>query len=132
VVQASLFGSTAAAGNTSTTCPVGQVPDAVSKQCTPPCPDNSPRVGGVCADPKSSACPPGFVNTSGRCVVAAPDRTGSDPQTGIGYVCGPAGCTYAWKKGVLGCLQETCSLSCPSPRFLASVNVEKKTISCTE
>ncbi|HEU4538403.1 MAG TPA: hypothetical protein VFS00_29990, partial [Polyangiaceae bacterium] len=74
----------------------------------------------------------GFVNTTGRCVVAAPDRVGNDPQTKIAYVCGTAGCTYTWLKGTLGCRELSCSISCPAPKFLAAVSPEKQTISCTE
>lgn len=115
-----------------TACADGQVPDAVTKACAPACPDKSPRTSGVCPDPKQSGCAPGFVNVTGHCVVAAPDKQGSDPGTGLVYACGAAGCTYGWKKGTLGCLQAQCSLSCPAPKFLAAVNVAKKTVSCTE
>ncbi|MCU0684681.1 MAG: hypothetical protein MUF34_20945 [Polyangiaceae bacterium] len=114
-------------------CPQGQAPDTVTKRCTPACPDKSPRTNGVCPAPSSTdGCPPGFVNTTGRCVVAAPDRVGTDPQTRIAYVCGPAGCTYTWLKGTLGCRELSCSISCPSPKFLAAVSPEKQTVSCTE
>jgi hypothetical protein len=135
VIEGYLVHATVAAGPTTgtgpTTCPPNQVPDAVTKQCTPPCPDKSPRTNGVCPDPKN-ACPAGFVNTTGRCVVAAPDRSGVDATTNVAYACGPAGCTYTWQKGTLGCLEATCSLSCASPKFLAAINVKDKTISCTE
>jgi papain like protease len=115
-------------------CPQGQAPDAVTKQCAPACPDKSPRTNGVCPTPNNNGgCPPGFVNTTGRCVVAAPDRAGLDPQTKIVYACGQAGCTYTWPRGVLGCRDlKGCSLSCAAPKFLAAVSVEQKTISCTE
>ncbi len=113
------------------TCPAGQVPDAATKACSAPCPDGSPRVSGACADPKST-CPPGFVSTGGKCVVAAPTTTGSDPGTGISYACGAAGCTYSWKKGTLGCKDSICSQSCPAPKHLLAVNAAKKTVTCTE
>lgn len=114
-----------------TTCPAGQVPDAVTKACGAPCPDKSPKVNGACADPKAS-CPTGFVQTGGKCVVAAPTTTGSDPSTGISFACGAAGCTYSWKKGTLGCKDDVCSQSCPSPKHLLAVNAAKKTVTCTE
>lgn len=114
------------------TCPEGQVPDAGTKACAPACSDKSPRTNGVCPDAKKGGCAPGFVNVTGHCVVAAPDKTGSDPQTGLAFACGAAGCTYTWKKGTLGCTQTACSQSCPAPKFLAAVNVAKKTITCTE
>lgn len=123
--------ATAIAAPLPATCPAGTVPDSVTKQCAPACPDKSPRNNGVCADPKST-CPPGFVNTTGRCVVAAPTTTGSDPSTGVSFVCGAAGCTYAWPKGKLGCTEATCSISCPAPKHLAAVNTAKRTVTCTE
>ena len=132
VVQAQPATVTTPAVTPPTTCADGQVPDAVTKVCAPACPDKSPRTSGVCPDPKQSGCPTGFVNVTGHCVVAAPDKQGSDPGTGLSYACGAAGCTYGWKKGVLGCTQATCSLSCPAPKFLAAVNVAKKTVACTE
>ncbi|HEU4404790.1 MAG TPA: C1 family peptidase [Polyangiaceae bacterium] len=117
----------------SAACPQGQAPDVVTKRCAPACPDKSPRTNGVCPAPsQNDGCPPGFVNTTGRCVVAAPDRVGTDPQTKIAYVCGPAGCTYTWLRGTLGCRELSCSLSCPAPKFLAAVSLEKNTVSCTE
>ncbi|MFO0659581.1 MAG: C1 family peptidase [Polyangiaceae bacterium] len=118
--------------STPATCPNGTVPDATTGQCAPPCPDHSPRNNGVCASSGASTCPPGFVNTTGVCVVAAPTQSGMDQTTGIAYICGAAGCTYTWPKGTLGCPGVACSISCPAPKFLAAVNVEKKTISCTE
>lgn len=130
VVQASL--ATALGAAQPATCPAGTVPDAATKQCAPACPDKSPRNNGVCADAKAAACPPGFVNTTGRCVVAAPTTSGSDPGTGIAYTCGAAGCTYTWPKGKLGCNEPTCSLSCPAPKHLAAVNAAKRTVTCTE
>lgn len=129
VVQAAPAG---AATGVVSSCQPGLVPDAVTKVCAPPCADGSPRVNSVCADPKSAACPAGFVNTSGACVVAAPERTAVDSTTGVRYVCGAAGCTYFWDKGTLGCAEATCSMSCPAPKFLASINIEKKTVTCTE
>jgi len=131
VVHASLA-SSPAPGSVATTCPAGQVPDAVTKQCAPPCPDKSPRTNGVCADARVAGCAPGFVNTTGRCVPAAPDRSGSDPATGVSYVCGPAGCIYTWQKGTLGCQQQTCGISCPAPKYLAAINKTQKTVTCTE
>jgi hypothetical protein len=114
-------------------CPQGQAPDSVTKRCALVCADRSPRTNGVCPAPSNNdGCPPGFVNTTGRCVVAAPDRVGVDPQTKIGYVCGKAGCTYSWPSGTLGCREASCSLSCPAPKFLAAVSLEKRSISCTE
>lgn len=129
VIQAT---STSASTNAPTNCPSGTVPDSTTAQCAPPCPDRSPRNNGVCPSAGGSSCPPGFVNTTGICVVAAPTQSGMDQSTGIGYVCGAAGCTYTWAKGTLGCPGIACSISCPAPKFLASVNLEKKTISCTE
>ncbi len=129
VVQASL--ATAAGVAQPATCPAGTVPDATTKQCAPACPDRSPRNNGVCADPKST-CPPGFVNTTGRCVIAAPTTSGADAGTGVSYTCGAAGCTYTWPRGKLGCAEATCSLSCPAPRHLAAVNVARRSVTCTE
>ncbi|MCC6647372.1 MAG: hypothetical protein IT374_17590 [Polyangiaceae bacterium] len=113
-------------------CPPGTVPDSTTKQCAPACPDKSPRNNGVCADPKAAACPPGFVNTTGRCVIAAPTTSGSDASTGVSYTCGAAGCTYSWPRGKLGCVEAVCSVSCPAPRHLAAVNVARRTVTCTE
>jgi hypothetical protein len=99
-----------------TTCEANLVPDSIRGTCSAACPDASPRHDGACA--VAGQCPKGFVNLTGVCVLAAPSATGSDPSTGIGWVCGPGGCTYTVPKSVdPACTGRTCMVSCPAPDF---------------
>ncbi|MCC6558669.1 MAG: hypothetical protein IT372_37515 [Polyangiaceae bacterium] len=96
-------------------CAAGLLPDSITGECTPPCPDGSARHNAACADPND--CPAGYVNLYGECVVAAPDVRGTDPRTGIMYACAPGGCSFVIPFGVFGCARAWCTASCPSPRF---------------
>lgn len=96
-------------------CGAGLLPDSITGQCTPPCPDGSARHNAVCPDPRD--CPAGYVNLFGECVVAAPKTQGTDKATGIRYACAAGGCSYVIPFGVHGCLLPWCTASCPSPRF---------------
>jgi Papain family cysteine protease len=99
-----------------TSCGASLVPDSISAQCVPPCPDGSPRHNAVC--PVANQCATGYVNLTGACVLAAPSRSASDPKTGIRWTCGPGGCAYWVPKGVGGCDEAgTCMVSCPAPDF---------------
>ncbi len=110
-----------------TQCPPELLPDSISGQCVPPCSDGSARQNGVCADPVD--CPPGYVNLTGQCVVAAPTQRGTDPSTGISFLCGPGGCTYYVPFGPY-CALPWCAVSCPAPRF--SLAATPGELSCSE
>ncbi len=99
-----------------TTCAGSLVPDSITGTCTPACPDHSPRHDGVCA--AGGQCPVGYVNLTGACLLAAPTTTGSDPSTGIAWVCGPGGCSYELaRNNDPECTGATCRASCPAPDF---------------
>lgn len=98
-----------------TTCGPGLVPDSISAQCVPPCPDGSPRHNAIC--PVAKHCPAGEVNLTGVCVAAAPAKSGVDPRTKITWKCGPGGCVYTVPKGVGSCDLPACTTSCPAPDF---------------
>jgi hypothetical protein len=92
------------------------VPDSIGGKCSEACPDHSPRHDDVCA--VSGQCPKDYVNLTGECVLAAPSASGKDPETGVSWVCGPGGCSYALPKSVdAACKGETCAMSCPAPDF---------------
>lgn len=99
----------------SASCAAGLLPDSISGDCVPPCPDASPRHNAVCAVAKQ--CPAGEVNLTGNCVLGAPTRAGVEPKTKITFKCGPGGCAYTIPQGVGGCSSGTCQVSCPSPDF---------------
>lgn len=109
-------------------CDGGLLPDSITGQCTPPCPDGSARHNAAC--PELTDCPAGYVNLFGECVVAAPNVRGTDPATGIRYACAAGGCSYVVPFGVQGCFLPWCSVSCPSPRFRLSSGPFG--LSCTE
>jgi hypothetical protein len=99
-----------------TTCAGNLVPDSITGTCTPACPDHSPRHDGVC--PIAGQCPDSYVNLTGTCVLAAPSATGRDPETGISWTCGAAGCAYDLpRKSDPACTGATCRASCPAPDF---------------
>jgi hypothetical protein len=100
-----------------TTCASGLVPDSIRATCAPPCPDGSPRQDGICAIP--GQCPPGYVNLTGACQLAAPTARGRDPDTGVSWSCGPGGCSYAMPRGSdSACTGSICQASCPAPDFI--------------
>lgn len=99
-------------------CFNGLLPDSITGQCTPPCTDGSARHNGAC--PVLTDCPAGYVNLYGKCVVAAPIGSGSDPSAGLVWACAAGGCVYGVALGSLGCTQTWCSMACPSPRFRLS------------
>lgn len=109
-------------------CGAWLLPDSITAQCVPPCPDGSPRHNAVCADPRD--CPAGYVNLYGECVVAAPDVQGTDPSTGIRYACAAGGCGFVIPSGSYGCSLPWCTASCPSPRF--RLISEPPGFACTE
>jgi len=109
-------------------CGGGLLPDSITGQCTPPCPDGSARHNAACPDLKD--CPAGYVNLFGECVVAAPNVQGTDPATGVRYACAAGGCSYVIPFGVQGCFLPWCSVSCPAPRFRLSSSPYG--FSCTE
>ena len=109
-------------------CDAGLLPDSITGQCTPPCPDGSARHNAACADP--SDCPAGYVNLYGECVVAAPNVRGTDPDTRINYACAAGGCSFVIPFGVYGCRLPWCTASCPAPRFRLSLG--SNGLSCTE
>jgi hypothetical protein len=111
-----------------TQCPEGLLPDSITAQCAPACPDGSARHNAACAD--SSQCPQGYVNLSGECVVAAPTARGMDPGTNVRYNCAPGGCSYVVPFGFGGCFLPWCTVSCPSPRFRLSTDTV--TMACSE
>jgi hypothetical protein len=99
-----------------TTCDAGLIPDSIRGTCSTACPDKSPRHDGVCA--VAGQCPPSYVNLTGACVLAAPDATGSDPETGIHWTCGAGGCSYVLPRVAdPSCTGTTCMTSCPAPDF---------------
>ena len=102
------------------TCPGGFAPDSITAQCSPPCPDGSPRANGVCAI--AGHCPAGYVNLYGHCSVAAPPVTGHDNR-GMRWSCGPGGCAYAIPFGVESCSkQPECHVSCPAPTHILAAS----------
>jgi hypothetical protein len=109
-------------------CTTGLLPDSITGQCTPPCPDGSARHNAACADPND--CPAGYVNLYGECVVAAPNTRGTDARTGINYACAAGGCSFVVPFGVYGCFLPWCTVSCPSPRFRLTSGPSG--LSCTE
>jgi len=113
---------------TPTQCPEELLPDSITAQCAPACPDGSARHNAVCAE--SSQCPQGYVNLSGECVVAAPTARGLDPASNIRYNCAPGGCSYVVPFGLGGCILPWCTLSCPSPRF--QLAVDAGSLACVE
>lgn len=113
---------------TPTQCSEGLLPDSITAQCAPACPDGSARHNAVCAE--SSQCSQGYVNLSGECVVAAPTARGMDPASNIRYNCAPGGCSYVVPFGLGGCFLPWCTLSCPSPRF--QLAVDASSLACVE
>jgi hypothetical protein len=97
-------------------CPPEQLPDTASGACAAPCPDGSPRFNEACGS--SEECSPGEINLAGRCVVAAPKRSGTYLATGVGFVCAAGGCVYSIPKGQAGCLHDLCQFSCAAPAYL--------------
>jgi hypothetical protein len=99
-----------------TTCAGGLVIDSVRGACSPACPDGSPRHDGVC--PVAGQCPGAYVNLTGACVLAAPAVTGTDPDTGVSWRCGPGGCSYDLPRASdPTCSGNACKASCPAPDF---------------
>lgn len=111
-----------------TQCASGLLPDSITAQCVPVCPDGSPRYNATCAD--KSGCPEGYANVLGECVVGAPNTKGIDVATGIGYTCSAGGCTYVVPRGFAGCTMTWCASSCPAPRFRLAANDAK--LACVE
>ena len=109
-------------------CGGGLLPDSITGQCTPACPDGSARHNAVCPD--LGDCPAGYVNLYGECVVAAPNVRGTDPDTRINYACAAGGCSFVVPFGVYGCFMPWCTASCPSPQFRLSYGGNG--MSCTE
>jgi C1A family cysteine protease len=110
-------------------CANGLVPDSIGGKCSEACPDHSPRHDDVCAI--TGQCPKDYVNLTGECVLAAPERAGRDAETGIAWTCGPGGCSYTIPKASdPGCHGESCAMSCPAPDFhVAKIG---KTLVCVE
>jgi len=117
-----------APGPKTTECADPFVPDSVTGECVPLCPDGSPRHRGVCAS--SVSCPPGFANLSGRCVVSPASGVQRDPASGVYWRCGAGGCSYLIPGGRWGCKRRGCSVSCPSPRY--GLTVTPSGFSCSE
>jgi hypothetical protein len=107
-----------------TTCAGNLVPDSIRGTCSAACPDHSPRHDGVC--PVAGQCPPGTVNLTGACVLAAPVASGRDPETGISWSCGPGGCSYELPRASDPiCTGASCRASCPAPDIvLAKMGTE--------
>ncbi|MEI9940802.1 MAG: C1 family peptidase [Pseudomonadota bacterium] len=101
-------------------CPKGQVPDSTLGTCAPACSDGSPRNSNAC--PVANQCPPGYVNLTGKCVIAAPIVTGQDAKSGVLYTCSAGGCSYAIPFGQAGCTLPYCAKSCPAPKFQLTVS----------
>jgi hypothetical protein len=100
-----------------TRCTADMVPDSIRAICTRPCADHSPRHDGVC--PLAGQCPAGFVNLTGACVLAAPTVSGTDPDTGTAWTCGPGGCSYVlYRPSDSACTGASCQVSCPAPDFI--------------
>jgi Papain family cysteine protease len=95
-------------------CKGDRLPDSVTAQCVPTCPEGGARSNGVC--PVAGHCPDGQVNLKGSCVLAAP-RLEKTLAGGIKLSCAPQGCVYAFPKGQAGCQKERCVAACPAPRF---------------
>jgi hypothetical protein len=99
-----------------TTCEGALVHDSIRGTCAPACPDGSPRHDGVC--PVLGQCPAAYVNLTGACVLAAPVSHGRDPKTGVGWTCGPGGCSYELPRAAdPTCTGSVCKASCPAPDF---------------
>ncbi len=100
-----------------TTCAGDTEPDSLRGNCAPRCPDGSPRHDGVCPAAKNP-CAAGYVNLTGVCVIAAPSTSGTDPDSGIAWRCGPGGCSYDLPRGLdPSCTGNTCKVSCPAPDY---------------
>ncbi len=112
-----------------TTCEGELVPDSITGNCAPACPDHSPRHGDVCA--VAGQCPASYVNLTGACVLAAPTAQGKDPSTGIAWTCGPGGCSYELPRASdPTCTGAVCKASCPAPDF--HVATMGKSLACVE
>ncbi len=96
-------------------CAGGTLPDSISAECVPLCPDGSPRHNGVC--PIAGQCAKGYVNLTGTCVRAAPTSRGRDAGAGVSWSCGPGGCAYEVATGTGGCNANVCMVSCPAPDY---------------
>jgi hypothetical protein len=99
-------------------CAKGQVPDASTGTCVAPCADGSAPTKGKCAT--QNACPKGYVEFFGFCVVAAPTKSGLVPGSAVKYQCAAGGCLYVMPKGAEGCTSPVCTLACPSPKFVVA------------
>ncbi len=99
-------------------CAKGQVPDASTGACVAPCADGSAPTKGKCAT--QNACPKGYVDFFGFCVVAAPTKSGLVPNSAVKYQCASGGCLYVMPKGAEGCTSPVCTLACPSPKFVVA------------
>ena len=109
------------------TCDGGLVPDSVTGECTPKCPDGSARHNAMC--PSSAKCGAGQVNVEGECVRAAP--TGKFHKGDFQATCTPGGCVYTWPKGTARCTNpKGCNLSCAAPRFRLAQG--PRGVSCSE
>jgi hypothetical protein len=99
-------------------CPPDELPDTATGACASPCPDHGPRFNDACG--ATEECSPGEINLAGRCVVAAPHRSGTALDTGVGFVCTAGGCVYSIPKGQAGCQHDLCQFSCAAPAYLLS------------
>jgi hypothetical protein len=99
-------------------CAKGQVPDASTGACVAPCADGSAPTKGKCST--QNACPKGYVDFFGFCVIAAPTKSGLVPGSAVKYQCGAGGCLYVMPKGAEGCTSPVCTLACPSPKFVVA------------
>jgi hypothetical protein len=99
-------------------CAKGQVPDASTGACVTPCADGSAPTKGKCST--QNACPKGYVDFFGFCVVAAPTKSGLVPGSAVKYQCAAGGCLYVMPKGAEGCTSPVCTLACPSPKFVVA------------
>ncbi len=97
-----------------TTCGSGLLPDSISAECVPPCPDGGPRHNAVC--PVPDQCAKGYVNLTGSCVRSAPTAKGHDKE-GLKWTCGASGCAYVVPSGMGGCTGTACEVSCPAPDY---------------
>jgi hypothetical protein len=96
-------------------CAAGEAPDSVDGSCQPLCGDGGPRHRGYCGT--TADCTRGFVNVAGDCVLAAPVARGTEPKSGISFVCASSGCVYTLPKNVEGCTETRCQKSCPAPDY---------------
>ncbi len=95
-------------------CSGTQVPDTVTGTCSDLCSDGGPPTDAVCGG--TEGCEAGEINLTGECVLAAPKKTGTAKDSGVGFDCAPGGCVYSIPTGFAGC-RDHCQKSCPAPDF---------------